>query len=330
VDAPGGTSTTPNAVLPSGDLQYSPGRIDPANPAWSSSRKPLAGEFLFQGSKLFVITNHFNSKGGDDPLMGHRQPPVFSSEVQRHQQATLVHDFTQQILAANPGGKVVVLGDFNDYQFSTTLSILKSTPLHDMLETLPVNEQYSYDFEGNSETLDHILVSDGLFAQPHEEDVVHVNSEFFDQASDHDPQVARFTFAPPNGSPTVSAGPDRTVAEGGSVSLTATGSDPDGDTLTYSIQNKPTWATFSTTSGKLSGTPAASNVGTSSGRPSPTRRRSAAAAEATACAVNAWATASKRAASTGRALRMAAARAAFKRASQSVSCATARFGTTNA
>ena len=33
------------------------------------------------------------------------------------------------------------------------------------------------------------------------------------------------------------------------------GSDPDGNTLTYSIQNQPSWATFSTTTGRLAGTP---------------------------------------------------------------------------
>jgi predicted extracellular nuclease len=195
VDRPGATPTTANAVDPAtGDLVYSPGRVDPTNAAWNASRKPLAGEFLYRGQKLYVIANHFNSKGGDDPLMGRRQPPQFPSEVQRHQQATIVRDFTRQILAANPSGKVVVLGDLNDFQFSETLAILKATPLHDLIETLPVNEQYSYDFEGNSETLDHILLSDALFAQPRSYDVIHVNSEFFDQASDHDPQVVRLTF----------------------------------------------------------------------------------------------------------------------------------------
>jgi predicted extracellular nuclease len=234
VDRPGATPTTANSVDPAtGDLVYSPGRVDPTNAAWSSSRKPLAGEFLYNGQKLFVITNHFNSKGGDDPLMGHRQPPQFPSETQRHQQATLVRDFTRQILAANPGGKVVVLGDLNDFQFSETVGILKDTPLHDLIETLPVNEQYSYDFEGNSETLDHILLSDALFAAPRSYDIVHVNSEFFDQASDHDPQVVRLTLAPPNHAPTVSAGGPYSVDEGGTVTLHATGSDADGDTLTY-------------------------------------------------------------------------------------------------
>jgi predicted extracellular nuclease len=49
-----------------------------------------------------------------------------------------------------------------------------------------------YVFEGNSQVLDQILVSNNLLRNfPIEYDPVHVNSEFADQASDHDPQVAR-------------------------------------------------------------------------------------------------------------------------------------------
>jgi predicted extracellular nuclease len=53
-------------------------------------------------------------------------------------------------------------------------------------------ERYSYVFEGNSQVLDQILVSNNLLGRfGIEYDPVHVNSEFANQASDHDPQVAR-------------------------------------------------------------------------------------------------------------------------------------------
>ena len=55
------------------DQNYSPGRIDPLNAAWTASRKPLAAEFTFRGKTYFVIVNHFNSKGGDSPLFGRLQ-----------------------------------------------------------------------------------------------------------------------------------------------------------------------------------------------------------------------------------------------------------------
>ena len=39
-------------------------------------------------------------------------------------------------------------------------------------------------------------------------------------------------------------------------------SDADGNTLTFSVQNKPAWATFTASTGRLSGTPTSGNVGT--------------------------------------------------------------------
>jgi predicted extracellular nuclease len=198
IDRPGGDATTPTTVVatPSGpQLSFSPGRIDPGNPAWANSRKPLAGEFRMRGKKVFVIANHFNSKGGDQPLFGRFQPPTRSSEVQRHAQAAVVNDFVDQILADDPNANVIVLGDMNDFEFSETVDILEGGVLTSLMDTLPKAERYSYDFEGNSQVLDQIVVSNSMLANfPIEYDPVHVNSEFADQASDHDPQVARVDF----------------------------------------------------------------------------------------------------------------------------------------
>ena len=69
-------------------LTLSPGRVDPTNPVFDNSRKPLAGEFRYRGRPLFVVGNHFNSKGGDDPLFGRFQEPRRSSELQRRGSAT--------------------------------------------------------------------------------------------------------------------------------------------------------------------------------------------------------------------------------------------------
>ena len=125
ISRPGGGSTTPTTVVSGGsgpELSSSPGRIDPTNAAFNSSRKPLAGEFTFNGQKLFLIGNHFNSKGGDDPLYGHRQPPVRSSETQRIQQAQIVNNFVDAILALDANANIVVLGDINDFEFSPAVA----------------------------------------------------------------------------------------------------------------------------------------------------------------------------------------------------------------
>ncbi|MDY6944683.1 MAG: lamin tail domain-containing protein [Pseudomonadota bacterium] len=193
IDRPGGTATASTTVVSGTNgpqLSASPGRIDPTDAAFASSRKPLAGEFLFNGHPLFVIANHFNSKGGDQPLFGRFQPPRRSSEVQRAQQASIVGNFVRSLRSADQNAKVVVLGDLNDFQFSDTLSILKSAGLVDLVEGLPESERYTYVFDGNSQALDHIMVSEALAnAALPSYDVVHVNSEFADQTSDHDPEV---------------------------------------------------------------------------------------------------------------------------------------------
>jgi hypothetical protein len=199
--APGaaGGSTDADAVVGTGQdtsLLYNPGRVDPGSAAWSSSRKPLAGEFLFDGQKVFVVANHFVSKLGDDPMWGQHQPPVNSSEAQRHEQANEVSSFVQSLLSADPDANVLVVGDLNDFQFSDTVSILEAAGLHDLVKDLPVDEQYTYVFDGNSQAIDHILVGGSLLQVPRDYDVVHVNSEFVDQVSDHDPQVASFQLQP--------------------------------------------------------------------------------------------------------------------------------------
>jgi uncharacterized protein len=197
VDRPGGGPTTATTVVNGAggpQLSASPGRIAPADSAWSSSRKPLAGEFTYHGRHLFVIGNHLVAKLGDQPLFGHAQPPARASEAQRGAQTKILHDFVASILAADPNANVIVDGDLNDFEFSTAVAALKNAGLRDLVETLPQPERYTFVFEGNSQTLDHVLVSAALAAQPTALDVVHVNAEFADRASDHDPSEALITL----------------------------------------------------------------------------------------------------------------------------------------
>ncbi|MEU1468180.1 endonuclease/exonuclease/phosphatase family protein [Streptomyces sp. NPDC005761] len=193
VDRAGGDATTAVAAVRTRKgvtLSVSPGRINPASAAWDDSRKPLVGEFRFHGKPVFVIGNHFASKGGDQPLHGRYQEPSRSSETKRVQQAAEVNTFVKSLLAADKSARVVTLGDLNDFAFSPTMSALTAgKALNPLITTLPANEQYSYVYEGNSQTLDHILTSPGI--RRFDYDVVHINAEFADQASDHDPQIVR-------------------------------------------------------------------------------------------------------------------------------------------
>ncbi|SHG22201.1 hypothetical protein SAMN05443575_1722 [Jatrophihabitans endophyticus] len=192
-----GTSVTKRAGQAS--LTLSPGRIDPQNPVWQDSRKPLAGEFRFRGQPVIVVANHWNSKGGDQNADGRFQFPKQTSRLQRSGQAQVVHDFVQRVLAQQKRARVVVVGDLNDYQFSPALASLRTgtadgsgtSILTDLITTLPAREQYTYVYNGISQVLDHILVSPAL--RRYDYQVVHVNAEYSSQVSDHDPQVVDLT-----------------------------------------------------------------------------------------------------------------------------------------
>ena len=129
IDRPGGGPTTETTVVahPSGPrLSSSPGRIGTQSPAFDDTRKSLVGEFRARGKKLFVVVNHFSSKTDDQPLFGPAQPPTRFSEVARHGQAQVVHDFVETLLAVDPDANVIVLGDINDFEFSQTVDILEA------------------------------------------------------------------------------------------------------------------------------------------------------------------------------------------------------------
>src|SRR6516225_9118886 len=61
---------------------------------------------------------------------------------------------------------------------------------------------------------------------------------------------------------TISGSPPNSVTAGQVYSFTPSATDSQGRTLVYSITNMPSWATFSASSGQLSGTPSAGSVGT--------------------------------------------------------------------
>jgi len=65
-----------------------------------------------------------------------------------------------------------------------------------------------------------------------------------------------------NRAPVISGTPATSVLQGTAYTFQPTATDPDGDALTFSIQNPPSWATFNAATGRLQGTPTASNVGT--------------------------------------------------------------------
>lgn len=81
-----------------------------------------------------------------------------------------------------------------------------------------------------------------------------------------DASLPAFDIAVTDGNtPAIAGTPPATMQVGNAYTFTPTASDPNGDTLTFSIVNEPTWATFDTSTGQLSGTPTEADVGVTSG-----------------------------------------------------------------
>ena len=197
-------------------------RIGTGDSDFNSTRKSLPIEWVEvgmtaeQGGTFYTINNHFSSKGGSEEPMTdlvdseYYAEPLNADSVKRESQAIVLHDFIEAIL--NDGiatnNRVIALGDFNDYQIFPVIKLVTgaierltagtgNTPstfaegvqiLKAMIESLPAEERYSYNFDGESEALDQILVTLDLVAGA-VYDVVHMNSEFADQISDHDPTI---------------------------------------------------------------------------------------------------------------------------------------------
>ncbi len=193
----------------------------PSSP--SPGREPLYGRFTVNGDDggtvLHIVGNHFKSKGGDDPVFGLDSaaglPFDRITEVQRKAQAQVVRDFVNGILDLDDEALVMVTGDLNDFQFGEPgegpddpLSILEGmageVPLTNLVFEEKDAERFSFVFDGNSQVLDHMLVSPELLDAVKAVDFLHFNASFEAalasdastpiRATDHDPLEGRFEF----------------------------------------------------------------------------------------------------------------------------------------
>ena len=104
----------------------------------------------------------------------------------------MVAGFVKSVRAAGRKADVIVTGGLNDRGTSLPVQALtKGAGLADLPAALPAGDRYTAVTGGNSEDLDHILLSPALAKSKHRFDVVHRASEFAARAGDHDPTVVR-------------------------------------------------------------------------------------------------------------------------------------------
>jgi len=206
-----------DAVVPGVSAAFGPTSESPG-------REPLVGFFNVTGSMqdepLVIVGNHFKSKSGDEALYGvstlNGDPPNRVTEAQRKLQARVVRDYVNQLLDADPHALVMATGDLNDFQFPEPgegvdhpLAILEGGPVEVPLTNL-VNleheaDRFSFVFDGNSQVLDHMLVSPALLDLKSGQDFLHFNAGYPAaysgdattplQVADHDPFEGRFKIS---------------------------------------------------------------------------------------------------------------------------------------
>ncbi|MGI8594349.1 MAG: endonuclease/exonuclease/phosphatase family protein, partial [Solirubrobacteraceae bacterium] len=145
-------------------------------------RPPLLADIDAGGLKFTVVTNHFSSKAAPDAC--------------REAQAAFVRDQVKALEA--DGRQVVVTGDLNAFEDEGALGLLQDgqTTLTNQWSRAPAGERYSFQFSGRLQTLDHILVTDGLDSRIVDFRYAHFDNDYFERTppdghkvSDHDPPV---------------------------------------------------------------------------------------------------------------------------------------------
>ena len=147
-------------------------------------RPPLAAKVRAEGIGAFtVISNHFASKAAPDEC--------------RAAQAAFVRDRVAE-LEAN-GERVIVAGDLNAFEDESALTTLEDgeTTLDNLWDESPAEERYSFAFQGRLQTLDHMLLTEGLQGRVEDFRYANFDNDYYERedpadghhVSDHDPPV---------------------------------------------------------------------------------------------------------------------------------------------
>jgi len=173
------------------------------------------------GYDITVITNHLRSLSGANT----NDAGGARVRAKRLAQAQFLAQVIEDRQRAKPDERVVLVGDFNAFEFNDGLvdsmgiitgypagpnevALYGASPITRPLRNLtldePVEERYSFVFDGNAQTLDHMLVNQPLLtgAKIHV-DHARLNADFSEarfgdaandaRVSDHDPVIGYFT-----------------------------------------------------------------------------------------------------------------------------------------
>lgn len=167
-------------------------------------RPPLVLRATVRGFPFVAVVVHLRS------LIDAETPTV---RAKRQAQAEALGELASRLQAENPAAGLVVLGDFNAFQFDDGLVdvvgiVARRAGLWNLTQALPRDDGYSYVQDGTAQTLDHVLVNDVMRRRWSRYQMAHLNADIPDAVrrySDHDHPVAHFVVNPAPGMLTASS-----------------------------------------------------------------------------------------------------------------------------
>ncbi|MDQ3219691.1 MAG: nuclease, partial [Acidobacteriota bacterium] len=167
-----------------------------------------------------VVVNHMKS------FLGYNDPKQQDNvRLKKRLQAEFLARLVQYRQKADPSERIILLGDFNAFQFNDgvvdMIGTIKGKPalktevlnasedlvnpdLIDLVDVIDAKQRYSYSFDGNAQVLDHIIINEVLRKHTSGFGYARLNADFpqiyrndatrLERFSDHDPAVAYFTF----------------------------------------------------------------------------------------------------------------------------------------
>lgn len=167
-----------------------------------------------------AVVNHMKS------MLGYSDPKQQDNvRMKKRLQAEFLAKFVQDRQKADPVERIILLGDFNSYQFNDgildMIGIIKGDPaprdqvlnyspdivdpdLINLVDLIDASQRYSYTFDGNAQVLDHMLITQTLKGHVKGFGFARVNADFPEvlkndpsrpeRFSDHDPAIAYFSL----------------------------------------------------------------------------------------------------------------------------------------
>ncbi|MCW2984245.1 MAG: hypothetical protein JWR63_1815 [Conexibacter sp.] len=136
-------------------------------------------------------------------LIGNHWASQSHPEACRQAQAAFVNDQVRALESS--GGAVMVLGDLNDFEDAPALTgdlVANGTTLRNLWSRAPATNRYSFAYNGQLQTLDHIFVTKALAARVQGLLYVHFDNDYYERndttaptgVSDHDPPVVTLSL----------------------------------------------------------------------------------------------------------------------------------------